>query len=314
MCKRSKNRLSELCDFPRYQISFIMSFKKFKKFLFSNKIKFTVGTILFLYLMLFTDIPVGFSNLIFASQMSGVDEEGRPLYMHSLSEETADVSEDYSVNTNNEPADFETVISKRIASFDLSDWNLILVNKDNPLEADIDCKLKDYGGFDVDTRIYDELDAMFKAANEDGINLLMASGYRNFNTQTYLYEKKINYFRRLGYSLSEATEIASMKVTPPLTSEHETGLAVDIVSYSHNCTDSDFGNSDAGIWLKDHSFEYGFILRYPEGKEDITKIQYEPWHFRYVGKEAAEFIYINNLTFEEFVCLVNEYNGVVTEE
>ena len=105
-----------------------------------------------------------------------------------------------------------------------------------------------------------------------------------------------------------------MKVTPPLTSEHETGLAVDIVSYSHNCTDSDFGNSDAGIWLKDHSFEYGFILRYPEGKEDITKIQYEPWHFRYVGKEAAEFIYINNLTFEEFVDMVNEYNGVVTEE
>jgi len=291
-----------------------MFFKKFKKFLFSNKIKFTVGTILFLYLMLFTDIPVGFSNLIFASQMSGVDEEGRPLYMHSLLEETADVTEDYSVNTNNEPADFETVISKRIASFDLSDWNLILVNKDNPLEADIECKLKDYGGFDVDVRIYDELDAMFKAANEDGINLLMASGYRNFNTQTYLYEKKINYYKRLGYSLSEATEIASMKVTPPLTSEHETGLAVDIVSYSHNCTDSDFGDSDAGIWLKEHSFEYGFILRYPEGKEDITKIQYEPWHFRYVGKEAAEFIYINNLTFEEFVCLVNEYNGVETEE
>ena len=264
--------------------------------------------------MLFTDIPVGFSNMIFASQMSGVDEEGRPLYMHALDEETVDVSEDYSVNKNNEPSDFETSISKRIASFDLEDWNLILVNKDNPLEADIDCKLKNFDGFDVDTRIYDDLDAMFKAAKEDGINLLMASGYRNYNTQTYLYEKKINYFRKLGYSLSEATEIASMKVTPPLTSEHETGLAVDIVSYSHNCTDTDFGNSDAGIWLKEHSFEYGFILRYPEGKEDITKIQYEPWHFRYVGKEAAEFIYINNLTFEEFVDMVNEYNGIVTEE
>lgn len=291
-----------------------MSFKSIKKFLLSNKIKFSIGTIVFLYVMLFTDIPVGFSNMIFASQMSGVDEEGRPLYMHALDEESVDVSEDYSVNKNNEPADFETSISKRIASFDLEDWNLILVNKDNPLEADIDCKLKNFDGFDVDTRIYDDLDAMFKAAKEDGINLLMASGYRNYNTQTYLYEKKINYFRRLGYSLSEATEIASMKVTPPLTSEHETGLAVDIVSYSHNCTDTDFGNSDAGIWLKEHSFEYGFILRYPEGKEDITKIQYEPWHFRYVGKEAAEFIYINNLTFEEFVCLVNEYNGVVTEE
>jgi D-alanyl-D-alanine carboxypeptidase len=286
----------------------------FKKILFSKKIKFSVATVLVLFVLLFTDIPVGFSNLIFASQMSGVDEEGRPLYMHELEEESVDVSEDYSINTNDEPEDFETVISKRISIFNLEDWNLILVNKDNPLEADIECKLRNYNGFDVDDRIYEELDAMFKAAKEDGINLLMASGYRNFNTQTYLYEKKISYFKRLGYSQAEATEIASMKVTPPLTSEHETGLAVDIVSYNHNCTDSDFGNCDAGIWLKEHSFEYGFILRYPEGKEDITKIQYEPWHFRYVGKEAAEFIYINDLTFEEFVNMVNEYNGVSAEE
>ncbi len=286
----------------------------FKKILFSNKIKFSVATVLVLFVLLFTDIPIGFSNLIFASQMSGVDEEGRPLYMHELEEESVYVSEDYSINTNDEPEDFETVISKRISIFNLEDWNLILVNKDNPLEADIECKLRNYNGFDVDDRIYEELDAMFKAAKEDGINLLMASGYRNFNTQTYLYEKKISYFKRLGYSQAEATEIASMKVTPPLTSEHETGLAVDIVSYNHNCTDSDFGNCEAGIWLKEHSFEYGFILRYPEGKEDITKIQYEPWHFRYVGKEAAEFIYINDLTFEEFVCLVNEYNGISAEE
>ena len=291
-----------------------MSFKSFKKFLFSNKIKFFVGTVLVLFVLLFTDIPIGFSNLIFASQMSGVDEEGRPLYMHELEEESVDVAEDYSINTNIEPADFETVISKRIANFNLNDWNLILVNKNNPLEADIDCKVRNFDGFDVDDRIYEELDAMFNAAKEDGINLLMASGYRNFNTQTYLYEKKISYFKRLGYSQAEATEIASMKVTPPLTSEHETGLAVDIVSYNHNCTDSDFGNCEAGIWLKEHSFEYGFILRYPEGKEDITKIQYEPWHFRYVGKEAAEFIYINDLTFEEFVEMVNEYNGVTIEE
>ena len=97
----------------------------FKKFLFSNIIKFSLATILVLFLLLFTDIPVGFSNLIFASEMSGVDDEGRPLYMHTLAEESVDVSDDYSVNTNNEPADFETIISKRIASFDLNDCNLI---------------------------------------------------------------------------------------------------------------------------------------------------------------------------------------------
>ena len=155
---------------------------------------------------------------------------------------------------------------------------------------------------------------MFDAAKEDGINLCMASGYRNYNTQKYLYEKKINYYKRLGYSTDEATQIASMKVTPPLTSEHETGLAVDILSYDHNTMDSDFGISDAGKWLEEHSFEYGFILRYPQGKEDITMIQYEPWHFRFVGEDAAKFIYVNNLTFEEFYDMISEYNRANNEE
>lgn len=290
-----------------------MSFKKVKKFFVLNKIKFAFLTLFVLLVFFFTNLPIGFSNILFASQMSGVDDEGRPLYMHALDEENVEITEDYSVNRNEEPADFETIISKRISTFDLNDWKLILVNKDNPLEEDIDCKLKDYYGFDVDERIYDELDRMFADAKEDGINLMMASGYRNFNTQTYLYEKKINSFTRAGYSLEEATAIASMKVTPPLTSEHETGLAVDILSYKYDNMDSGFGDSEAGIWLAENCFKYGFILRYQEGKEDITKIQYEPWHFRYVGKEAAEFIYINNLTFEEFHEMIAEYNGIADE-
>ena len=70
--------------------------------------------------------------------------------------------------------------------------------------------------------------------------------------------------------------------------------------------DSYFGDSDAGIWLAEHSYEYGFILRYPQGAEEITGIQYEPWHFRYVGSNAAEYIYVNNLTFEEFYELISE--------
>ena len=290
-----------------------MSFKKFKMFFVLNKIKFAFLTLFVLLVFFFTNLPIGFSNILFASQMSGVDDEGRPLYLHALDEENVEITEDYSVNRNEEPADFETIISKRISTFDLNDWKLILVNKDNPLEEDIDCKLKNYYGFDVDVRIYDELDRMFADAKEDGINLMMASGYRNFNTQTYLYEKKINSFKRAGYSLEEATAIASMKVTPPLTSEHETGLAVDILSYKYDNMDSGFGDSEAGIWLAENCFKYGFILRYQEGKEDITKIQYEPWHFRYVGKEAAEFIYINNLTFEEFHEMIAEYNGIADE-
>ena len=282
--------------------------RRVKNYIFGNKIKFFVATVLILYLLLFTNLPIGFYNILYASNISGVDDSGNFLYLHPLNEEEVEIVNDYSDNSNYEPSGFETELYKNISGFDLDDWKYVLVNKQNPLEADIECDLRNLNGFDVDVRIYDQLVEMFNAASEDGIDLCMASGYRNYNTQSYLYEKKINYYRRLGYSKDEATQIASMKVTPPLTSEHETGLAVDILSYDHNTMDSDFGLSEAGKWLEAHSFEYGFILRYPQGKEDITEIQYEPWHFRYVGEEAAEFIYVNNLTFEEFYEMVCEYN------
>ncbi|MCR4930005.1 MAG: M15 family metallopeptidase [Lachnospiraceae bacterium] len=288
--------------------------RNIKKFVFGNKIKFVLATLLVLYLLFFTNLPIGFYNILYASNISGVDDNGNFLYKHQLNEDEISIDNDYSLNSNYEPADFETSIYKNISTFDLDDWKYILVNKENPLKEDIECDLIGLNGFDVDVRIYDKLTEMFDAAKEDGINLCMASGYRNYNTQKYLYEKKINYYKRLGYSTDEATQIASMKVTPPLTSEHETGLAVDILSYEYNTMDSDFGLSDAGKWLKKHSYEYGFILRYPQGKEDITMIQYEPWHFRYVGEEAAEFIYVNDLTFEEFYDMVSEYNGVDNEE
>ena len=184
----------------------------------------------------------------------------------------------------------------------------ILVNKENPLTEDVECELVKFDGFEIDIRIYEDVLQMFKDAKEEGCNLFLASGYRDYNTQRFLYEKKISYFKKLGYDSKEAEEIASMKVTPPLTSEHETGLAVDILSYAYNNMDAGFGQSEAGIWLSENCYKYGFILRYPEGKEDITEIQYEPWHFRYVGKEAAEFIYVNKLTFEEFYEMVQTNN------
>ncbi|MCR5846828.1 MAG: M15 family metallopeptidase [Lachnospiraceae bacterium] len=238
-----------------------------------------------------------------------IDENGVIYFTNDIVDANTAPSGDYSHNPSYEPESFETNLSKKIAEFDMDDWKLILVNKDNPLEADIECELKKFDGFEVDERIYDELKEMFSDAEKEGIYLNMASGYRNYNTQNYLYNKKVNYFKRLGFSKEEAEETASMKVTPPMTSEHQTGLAVDILSDDHYKMDAEFGESDAGIWLSEHSYEYGFILRYPEGCEEITKIQYEPWHFRYVGKDAAEFIYINNLTFEEFAEMVNTRNN-----
>lgn len=283
-----------------------MVLRNIKRFLKSNILKFSIATVLVLFILLFTDIPKGFTNILLASQISGVDDEGRPLYMHPLYEEEAEVNDDFTTDHANEPTDFETEISKKLSGFDSNEWNLILVNKENPLIEYVDCDLREYQGFDVDARIYDNLVQMFEDAQNDGVNLFMASGYRDYNTQNYLYEKKINYFKKLGYPKDEAVAIASMKVTPPLTSEHETGLAVDILSYEHSKMDPEFGESEAGKWLYDNAYKYGFILRYPYGVEEITQIQYEPWHFRYVGFDAAEYIFINDLTFEEFHELISQ--------
>ena len=95
--------------------------------------------------------------------------------------------------------------------------------------------------------------------------------------------------------------LGSQVVTVPGASEHQLGLALDIVSNTYTALDQGFGNTDAGKWLYEHSREYGFILRYPKDKEYITGIDFEPWHFRYVGIEAATVIMDEGITLEEFV-------------
>ena len=104
-----------------------------------------------------------------------------------------------------------------------------------------------------------------------------------------------------GLSYMEAYKISSNTVTVPGASEHQIGLAIDFISDTYTSLNEGFGNSQAGKWLAENSYRYGFILRYPKGKEDITGIIYEPWHFRYVGIDAAEIIYNENITLEELL-------------
>ena len=182
------------------------------------------------------------------------------------------------------------------------DWQLVLVNKQHPVPADYTFTLGTItGSMQCDVRIIDELMAMLEAAKKDGIDLMICSPYRDYNRQTVLFNRKIDYYMDKGYSYMEAYRIASITVTVPGASEHQIGLALDIVSNTYTSLDTGFGETDAGIWLKEHGYEYGFILRYPLGKEYITGIQYEPWHYRYVGKEAATAIMKQGITLEEFL-------------
>lgn len=182
------------------------------------------------------------------------------------------------------------------------DWQLVLVNKQHPVPEDYTVTLgKIKGSMKCDIRILDDLMDMMQAAKEDGINLVVCSPYRDYNRQTVLFDRKIDYYMEEGHSYMEAYKLASMTVTVPGASEHQIGLALDIVSTTYSGLEIGFGETTAGKWLKEHCDEYGFILRYPEGKEYITGIQYEPWHFRYVGKEAATQIMERDITLEEFI-------------
>ena len=135
--------------------------------------------------------------------------------------------------------------------------------------------------------------AMFEAAEKDGITLLGASGYRSYEIQENLYNSRV---------VTEGQEEADRYTAKPGQSEHQTGLALDILSEDYQDMDDNFDSTEAYAWLKENCYKYGFILRYPQGKENITGFLYEPWHYRYIGNsEVAKDIMDRNLTFEEYI-------------
>ncbi|MBG9448991.1 peptidase M15 [Cytobacillus firmus] len=144
----------------------------------------------------------------------------------------------------------------------------------------------------------EELEKLFTGALNEGVELFAVSGYRSFTRQSEVFEAEVN---RVG------KEKAVQAVAIPGSSEHQTGLTMDISSRSASLELSEeFGETKEGKWLADNAHHYGFILRYPKGKEAITGYKYEPWHFRYVGHEAAKVIYEKKWTLEEYFDLVKK--------
>lgn len=183
------------------------------------------------------------------------------------------------------------------AVYEPEKWNLILVNRDHCIPDNYYVELirLENGGTEVDMRILPDLQNMFDDMRQQGLDPVVGEGYRtNREQKKMLWNKRFELLRQ-GYSCHEAAAMAKEWVAEPGTSEHELGLAVDINSIS--------GEQEFDIyrWLADNAHRYGFILRYPEGKEEITGIAYEPWHYRYVGKAAAEEIHDTELTLEEYL-------------
>lgn len=185
--------------------------------------------------------------------------------------------------------------------FDETDWRLVLINKQHPIPEGYSFDIGTIkGNMKCDERIIEDLLLMMKAAKEDGINLEICSPYRDLNRQEFLFNKKIKIYMGQGMSYMDAYKLASQAVTVPGASEHQIGLALDIFCDTYKYLDEGFGDTEAGKWLAEHCFEYGFTLRYPKSKEYITSIEYEPWHFRYVGREAASVMQEEDICLEEF--------------
>lgn len=179
----------------------------------------------------------------------------------------------------------------------------ILVNKENPLPEDYEVDLITLpdGRSKAAEEAYEPLCEMLAAGKEAGLNLMVCSSYRDKARQEELFDEDVQELLRQGYTYMEAYEEVAKETMPPGCSEHSTGLAFDIVARDYQMLDKGQEKTAENKWLKKHCAEYGFILRYPEGKEDITDISYESWHFRYVGKEVAEYIMEKGITLEEYL-------------
>ena len=202
-------------------------------------------------------------------------------------------NENTSIENSRNEQDNQNIENKKI-----DDWKIILVNSENPLPEDYQIELANIDKTrKFDKRAIGELNNMILAMRNSGIsNIWVQSAYRTIEYQQQLYNNSINKYLRQGKNQEEAKVLTENQLAKPGQSEHNLGLAVDF-----NYVDESFEKTRAFAWLKENAQNYGFILRYPKEKENITKILYEPWHWRYVGQEHAKKIKELGVCLEEYI-------------
>lgn len=183
-----------------------------------------------------------------------------------------------------------------------ADWNLKLVNAWNTLDRNYEQSLVTYlGDNKFDSRAIDKLKALIAAGK--AYNIRVASTYRSYDLQSSLFEKEVkSVMSQQRKNREDAEKIAATSVARPGTSEHNLGLATDLLF--QNYTDmqaSTYENTDAYKWMLQNCADYGFILRFPKNKQDITGVEFEPWHYRYVGEDAAHEIMSQGICLEEYL-------------
>ena len=188
---------------------------------------------------------------------------------------------------------------------------LILVNPWNHIPDDYVPDLEQVQGkYNLDKKAAESARNLLAAAKKAGYNMQLCSAYRTVEKSAELYKRKVNEFIGYGYSEENAKIEAAKWVAPPGTSEHHTGLAMDLVSSDYwsyySDLEHDYEKFDSFKWMYENCAQFGFILRYPKDKQDITGITYEPWHYRFVGVEAATYIMENGLCLEEYLEIIGK--------
>ena len=230
--------------------------------------------------------PVGEENATEPAQTEPADENGE--------------------QPQTEPQTAEPTTAKRKAMIadinDAENWALAMIGVNYPLPDKYSPNLSeavDGSSVKLDSRVATHYREMYNAAKQAGCILTPYSGYHTYSLQESTYTRKLNYYISQGYSEEQAAAETQKKTLPAGCSEHNAGLCMDIVSAS-----SDFVNTKEFQWLCDNAMNYGFVLRYPENKQEITGVNYQPWHWRFVGVEAAKEMAQNNQCLEEYLGIV----------
>nr|WP_270274434.1 M15 family metallopeptidase [Enterococcus casseliflavus] len=262
----------------------------------------------FLFLVLLT-IQVNRVTAVTPTKNGNIARSTDQTVTSATTESSSQASMGSAEDAQEQAAVSDEVNEENFPTVSLDDWSLVLVGPSNKIEKEI--AQKDLGklsnGYLVDQRIVSAYEKLADAAKAAGHPLAMVSAYRSVAYQEEIFNANVNTLMSQGHTKEEAIRITKLTFTEPGYSEHHTGLAVDVVdqdwyqNHTGELLNEGFGDTDGGKWLQAHAREYGFIIRYPKGKHDITQIDYEPWHLRYVGVEVATYIEEHALTFEEFL-------------
>ena len=218
---------------------------------------------------------------------------------------------EYYFRADNSMARGEVQIDGKTYFFSAAGKQVVMVNPWHAVPEDYESDLvalsTDYGveGSQVDCSCINDLISMLDACNAEAPRAYVVSAYRSYDHQVRNYQRKINYYLEQGYSQADAEKEAATEVAVPGTSEHQLGLAVDIIDTRSWDLTAEQANLPAQQWLLENSWRYGFLFRYPDNKIDVTGIIYEPWHYRYVGKELAKEIHNSGLTMEEYLAALS---------